>query len=89
MDADDPDLFWEGGSNPSEFDPKWFDKVLKDPDTGTKLTPDDIYMRTLGEAEARLTEKRRNYSQALRDRIPPWEDLDVPEYKLLRRGVDF
>ena len=87
MDADNPE--WESGSNPAEFNPKYFKKVLKDPDTGKKLKPDDIYMRTLGEAEARLTDKRRDYSQTLRDRIPPWEDLDVPEYKLLRRGVDF
>ena len=87
MDADNPD--WEGGSNVEEFSPYFFEKVLKDPDTNEKLKPEDIYKRTLGEAEARLTERRRNYSQTLRDRIPPWEDLDVPEYKLLRRGVDF
>lgn len=79
---------WEGGSNPSEFKGPYAD-VIKDPDTGKKLTPDEVYMRTLGEAEARLTQTRRNYGEALRDRIPPWKDLDVPEYKLLRRGIDF
>ena len=87
VDSDNPG--WEGGSNPREFESKYFDKVIKDPDTGEKLRPIQIYRRTLGEAEARLTQTRRNYSQELRDRIPPWEDLDVPEYKLLRRGVDF
>ena len=84
--AENPD--WEGGAHTGEFKGALAD-IIEDPDTGKKLTPDEVYMRTLGEAEARLTQTRRNYGEALRDRIPPWKDLDVPEYKLLRRGIDF
>lgn len=52
--------------------------------------PYDMYNRLWGEAQARLTEKRADYTPAQRANIYPWKDLDVPEEELIqldRKGL--
>ena len=73
-----------GGSSPLEF-PK---TVVKDRTTGKKLSPTEIYMRTLGEMEARLVQARRDFPDTQRKGNPPWTregGLDRPEGDLILR----
>lgn len=45
--------------------------------------PFDLYQRNMGEAEARLVQKREKYTPEQRRAISPWDDYDVPEEELL------
>ena len=75
---------WEPGGSQREFGKK-SGIVVKDPETGKKLSPMETYMRLLGEAEARLVESRRDLTMAERREKPPWTMLDRPEEKLILR----
>jgi len=75
---------WEPGGSQREFGKK-SGIVVKDPETGEKLSAVEIYMRLLGEAEARLVESRRDLTMAERREKPPWTMLDRPEEKLILR----
>jgi hypothetical protein len=75
---------WEPGGSQREFGKK-SGIVVKDPETGAKLSAVEIYMRLLGEAEARLVESRRDLTMAERREKPPWTMLDRPEEKLILR----
>lgn len=46
----------------------------------------DEYFRTAGEAEARLVQKRLNYTPERRQQIPPWTEFDVPVQRQIVRG---
>jgi len=75
---------FEGGGNPREFSKT----VVKDRTTGKKLSPAEIYMRTLGEMEARLVQARRDFPDTQRKGNPPWTregGLDRPEGDLILR----
>jgi hypothetical protein len=45
---------------------------------GTYFEAPDSYQRSAGEAEARLVQKRLNYTPEQRQQIPPWTEFDVP-----------
>ena len=78
---------FEGGANPAEFTPARIGRV-KDPQTGKNLTPKEIYMRILGEAEARLADTRKDLTDKERDERFPWTregGLDRREDDLLLR----
>lgn len=52
--------------------------------------PMEMYKRIWGEAQARLAEKRMDYTPEQRKSIFPWKDLDVPEEELInidRKGL--
>jgi len=49
---------------------------------GNELSTHDVYQRNLGEAEARLTQKRLDYTPEQRQAIFPYDDLDVPRGEL-------
>ena len=56
----------------------------------TAHTPMDMYKRLWGEAQARLAEKRMDYTPEQRMNKYPWEDLDIPEEELIgfdRKGL--
>lgn len=73
---------FDPGSNPKSFGKK-YPYVHKDRVTGKKLSAREIYERTLGEAEARNVEYRKDFTSAERKERPPWTTLDVPESSLL------
>ena len=54
------------------------------------FSPTEMYKKLWGEAQARLAEKRMDYTPEQRKSIYPWEDLDVPEEELIdldRKGL--
>ena len=61
---------WEGGGNRRSFK----NVRLKDPDTGKKLSAKEMYMRLLGEIEARLADHRKDFPDAERYSVQkrPW-----------------
>jgi len=78
---------FEGGGNPSEFTRAQVGRV-KDPQTGKNLKPREIYMRILGEAEARLADTRKDLTDKERAERFPWTEeggLDRREDDLLLR----
>ena len=81
---------FEGGGNRREF----LKTNVKDRVTGKNLKPKEIYMRLLGEAEARLADTRRDLTDKERAERFPWTKeggLDRREDDLLLRkdlGVD-
>ena len=78
---------FEGGGNPKEFTPALIGRV-KDPQTGKNLTPTEIYMRVLGEAEARLADTRKDFTDKQRAERFPWTKeggLDRREDDLILR----
>ena len=85
---------FEGGANPKEFTTANIGRV-DDPQTGKRLTPKEIYMRILGEAEARLADTRKDLTDKQRSERFPWTregGLDRREDDLLLRkdlGVDY
>ena len=73
---------WQGGSNPAEF----VGSNIRDKETGKKLNKVEVYMRTAGEAEARLADFRKDFTDEQRSSNPPWTaagGLDRPESKLI------
>ena len=75
---------FEGGSNRQEF----LKTKVKDPRTGKKLSATEIYMRTLGEAEARLADSRKDLTDKQRAERFPWTKeggLDRREDDLILR----
>ncbi|RKY41408.1 MAG: hypothetical protein DRP85_06475 [Candidatus Makaraimicrobium thalassicum] len=52
-----------------------------------KGDPLDTYHRLHGEAEARMTQKRMDYSPEQRAEMFPYDDLDVPREELLMQGM--
>ena len=75
---------FEGGSNRQEF--RYTN--IKDPQTGKKLSKKETYMRTLGEAEARLADSRKDLTDKERRERFPWTKeggLDRREDDLLLR----
>jgi hypothetical protein len=75
---------FEGGANRREF----LKTNVKDRVTGKKLTATEIYMRTLGEAEARLADTRRDLTDKERAERFPWTEeggLDRREDDLILR----
>lgn len=75
---------FEGGSNRQEF--RYTN--IKDPQTGKKLSATETYMRTLGEAEARLADFRKDFTDKERKERLPWTregGLDRREDDLLLR----
>ena len=78
---------FEGGGNKKEFTAAKIG-VVKDRTTNDKLTPEEIYMRILGEAEARLAQNRRDFTEKQRAELYPWTKrggLDRREGDLLLR----
>ena len=78
---------FEGGANPKELTTANIGRV-DDPQTGKKLTPKEIYMRILGEAEARLADTRKDLTDKQRGERFPWTregGLDRREDDLLLR----
>ena len=66
---------WQGGGNPKNFGkggPSRYQKKLKDPFTGERLTNKEKYFRILGEIEARLANKRMDLTDAQRLERRPW-----------------
>jgi len=66
---------WQGGANWKNFGkggPPRYQKKLKDPFTGERLTNVEKYYRTLGEMEARLTASRKDLTDAQRLERRPW-----------------
>ena len=66
---------WQGGGNPKNFGkggPPRYQKKLKDPFTGERLTNVEKYYRTLGEMLARLTASRKDLTDAQRLERRPW-----------------
>ena len=75
---------FEGGSNRREF--RYTN--IKDPQTGKKISATETYMRTLGEAEARLADSRKDLTDKERSERFPWTKeggLDRREDDLLLR----
>jgi hypothetical protein len=75
---------FEGGANRREF----LKTNVKDRVTGKKLTATEIYMRILGEAEARLADTRRDLTDKERAERFPWTEeggLDRREDDLILR----
>jgi hypothetical protein len=62
--------------------------LIADVDMATEALAFQRYEASLGEASARLAEKRSQQTKAHLDRTPPWEDLDIPERDIIvRRGL--
>lgn len=78
---------FEGGASPDELTPARIGSV-KDPQTGKNLKPKEIYMRVLGEAEARLADTRKDFTDKERAERFPWTmegGLDRREDDLILR----
>lgn len=78
---------FEGGGNQGEFTRAQVGRV-KDPQTGKNLTPKEIYLRLLGEAEARLADTRKDFTDKERAERFPWTKeggLDRREDDLILR----
>tara|TARA_R110002073_G_scaffold313465_1_gene485445 strand:- start:44 stop:1567 length:1524 start_codon:yes stop_codon:yes gene_type:complete len=76
---------WQSGSHPAEF----VGSNIRDKETGKKLNKVEVYMRTAGEAEARLADFRKDFTDEQRSSNPPWTaagGLDRPESKLIFRN---
>lgn len=75
---------FESGANRQEF----LKTLVKDRE-GKKLSATEIYLRILGEMEARLADTRRNLTDKQRGKLYPWTKeggLDRPESDLLLRS---
>jgi hypothetical protein len=75
---------FERGANRQEF----LKTLVKDRE-GKKLSATEIYMRILGEMEARLADTRKNLTDKQREKLYPWTKeggLDRPESDLLLRS---
>lgn len=46
-----------------------------------------VYRRLAGEAEARLVQKRMNYTPEMRRAVAPWQQFDVPVEQQILRGL--
>tara|TARA_R110000822_G_scaffold81219_1_gene193087 strand:- start:89 stop:502 length:414 start_codon:yes stop_codon:yes gene_type:complete len=76
---------WQSGSHPAEF----VGSNIRDKETGKKLNKVELYRRTAGEAEARLADFRKDFTDEQRSSNPPWTaagGLDRPESKLIFRN---
>ena len=75
---------FEGGGNRKEF----LNTKVNDPRTGKKLSATEVYMRILGEMEARLAAKRKDLTDKERNEKLPWTEeggLDRRENDLILR----
>ena len=80
---------FQGGASPARFKKggRYSQVFVKDPVTKKKLSADEMYMRIRGEAEARNTETRRDFTDKERAEKPPWTTLDRREQDLLTEDM--
>jgi hypothetical protein len=80
---------FQGGASPARFKKggRYSQVFVRDPVTKKKLSADEMYMRIRGEAEARNTETRRDFTDKERAEKPPWTTLDRREQDLLTEDM--